>query len=32
MKIYLLVVLMGTLWTAIRMTSPRKQQSKPLPR
>jgi hypothetical protein len=30
MKIYLLIVLMGALWTAIRVTSTQKQDTKPL--
>ena len=32
MKIYLLVVLMGALWTAIRITSTQKHDTEPLSR
>lgn len=32
MKIYLLIVLMGALWTAIRMTSAQNRASKPISR
>jgi len=30
MKIYLLIVLMGALWTAIRVTSTQKRENEPL--